>query len=284
MGNTFAEVLASAMASQSLTLERISAKLRQAGAPVSVTTLSSWKSGKSLPSRHRSMVCLRELDRLLQLPEGTLRAAAAGDSTWELDVVVPAWETAQALAEELGIDLERKWTKLYIKDRLFVDAAGHDRVQTVTCLLRAEEDQASSWAFFLGQDTEIEGACGDVVARTGLELDVVRHVPEQHLTVGAFAMPRPIPLGGVTNVEFDIVWGPQSRRSRNMRRATPDPIEALILEVVFEGPMPRRFERVYQSNKLDEVAHFDDVAVHGNLASIALQHPPTGTYGITWEW
>ncbi|MGL4832459.1 MAG: hypothetical protein ACRCWS_07815 [Propionibacteriaceae bacterium] len=281
---SFAETLSAAIGNQPLTLERISAKLRQVGTPTSVTTLSSWKTGRSQPTRQRSLASLRELDSILGLEPGTLQEAAEEDPLWNLDAVVPSWTTAQELAEQMQIDLNRTWRKVHMQDRVVIDEEGKAAKHIVSAVLRAELDEAQIWPFFISQETTVPGSCASVMPRIGLELIEVKSAPEEHLTVGAFALPQPLLRGASANVAFEITWGPQSERSLNMQRAVPDDITSLVIEVEFTGVMPKTLRRTKRDNPDDEPCYFDDVVVSDRIASIALVEPGAGNHGIAWDW
>src|SRR3954470_12026440 len=72
--NQFAEALRSAIRSSGLSLDRIQARLRARGTPVSIAALSYWQSGKRQPERNDSLTALAELETILKLPAGSLLA------------------------------------------------------------------------------------------------------------------------------------------------------------------------------------------------------------------
>ena len=77
----FHEVLTHAIQRRNLTLERLSVRLRAQGTPVSIATLSYWQSGRSVPTRARSLQAVEHLERILSLPPGYLMSALPGDAT-----------------------------------------------------------------------------------------------------------------------------------------------------------------------------------------------------------
>ncbi|PRX50171.1 hypothetical protein B0I33_102290 [Prauserella shujinwangii] len=68
----FADALRAAIRARGLGLERIQYRLRLEGATVSMATLSHWQSGRRRPERRQSLVVLRHLEDVLELPRGSL--------------------------------------------------------------------------------------------------------------------------------------------------------------------------------------------------------------------
>ena len=99
----FSEVLSRAVQARGLSLDRIRARLEAAGVPVSNATLSYWQSGRSLPTRARSLRTLVELEAILQLEPGTLIElirTADGRTRHRLfawQTVVPSGELAEQI-------------------------------------------------------------------------------------------------------------------------------------------------------------------------------------------
>lgn len=86
---TFAEVLSQAVGE----LDRLSTRLSQLGTPTSIATLSYWQTGRSLPTRARSLKAIEHLERILGVPTGHLVRSLPGDqmSRWTPS---PQWTAA----------------------------------------------------------------------------------------------------------------------------------------------------------------------------------------------
>jgi hypothetical protein len=76
----FAAALRAAIRARGLGLERIRYRLRNRGAPISLATLSYWQSGRCRPERPESLVALRCLEDVLEVPSGSL-ARLLGESS-----------------------------------------------------------------------------------------------------------------------------------------------------------------------------------------------------------
>jgi len=68
----FADALRVAIQMRGLSLERLQHRLRMRGAPISVTALSYWQSGRRRPERPESLMALAHLEDVLGLPETAL--------------------------------------------------------------------------------------------------------------------------------------------------------------------------------------------------------------------
>ena len=70
----FSNALGRAITRRGVTLGWLHQRLRSLGTPVSLATLSYWRSGRSQPEHATSLDALRTLDDLLHLPKGHLRS------------------------------------------------------------------------------------------------------------------------------------------------------------------------------------------------------------------
>jgi len=70
----FSDALRSAIAERGVSLEWLRGRLTDLGTPLSVATLSYWRSGRSQPEHQTSLEALSTLEELLFLPTGHLRS------------------------------------------------------------------------------------------------------------------------------------------------------------------------------------------------------------------
>jgi len=70
--SSFAQALSAAIRSRGVTLSRLHARLAERGNPVSMATLSYWRSGARHPEGAQSLAAIAELEELLDLDEGVL--------------------------------------------------------------------------------------------------------------------------------------------------------------------------------------------------------------------
>ena len=71
-GNGFAEALREAILARGVTLAWLNKRLRENGNPVSMATLSYWRSGARRPEGAQSMSAIDDIERLLRLQNGSL--------------------------------------------------------------------------------------------------------------------------------------------------------------------------------------------------------------------
>lgn len=71
----FACLLRTAIADSDLTLRELRDRLAARGAPLSLSSLSTWQSGTSRPERRTSLRVIEQLEEVLGLPAGRLRTA-----------------------------------------------------------------------------------------------------------------------------------------------------------------------------------------------------------------
>ena len=68
----FDVALRAAIRARGLGLDRIRYRLRGKGTTVSLATLSHWQSGRCRPERPESLEALRNLEEILNVPDGSL--------------------------------------------------------------------------------------------------------------------------------------------------------------------------------------------------------------------
>lgn len=71
---SFSDALRSAIAERGVSLEWLRGRLTDLGTPLSVATLSYWRSGRSQPEHQTSLEALATLEELLFLPTGHLKS------------------------------------------------------------------------------------------------------------------------------------------------------------------------------------------------------------------
>ncbi len=138
----FPESLRAAIAARNVSLVWLRDRLADRGSPVSLTTLSYWRSGRRHPEGAASLTAIAEIELLLDLPEGHLRSRvgpqrrvgplAAPVAPFEARPVNDAAEeTTEALAAPFGVFrevtthivadvdaggvLRRRWTRMVLQ-------------------------------------------------------------------------------------------------------------------------------------------------------------------------
>lgn len=290
----FAEVLSKAVQARGLSLDRIRARLEAAGVPVSNATLSYWQSGRSLPTRARSLRTLVELESILRLEPGTLIElirTADGRTRHQLfdwQSVLPAREVAQQIIADWGLPGAGRLTRINAHHTTTVDQYRRETGTLTRQLMRAERSGVQSFPLVQQQEggfageTEIEPLFGCRVGR-------LTEVDEIGLVVAEMVLPRPLQRGEIVAVEFAVTM-PAAQESAWMVRSIPEQCRELMLGVQFDPRnVPVKVEGFASSmiEHTSDEAEISDVVelslFNGQAQQVRLEVAP-GVYGIRWSW
>ncbi|MCE1179409.1 MAG: hypothetical protein LWW86_10350 [Micrococcales bacterium] len=288
----FHEVLAEAIRRRGLPLERLQRHLTRAGTPVSIATLSYWQSGRSLPTRSRSLDALVQLERLLEVEPGQLveLAAAArlprGRNIEDHQHVLPLGEVATAPLAKLGLAPGIDFTQLSAHDRLTVGPERSELTHRARTLHRCDREGARAMPLVVTQDAA-ETVVPAVEAVAGCRLGRVIEVPRHRLVVGELLAPRPMAVGELLT-EVLATWAPTRTKVRRIERSIVDELHDATLEVVFHpAALPSRVLG-YVHPSTGRVAADGpgewELPVRGcEVQSVRLGAEP-GVHGIRWDW
>lgn len=280
----FAQVLTHAVQRRNLTLERLSARLKAQGTPVSIATLSYWQSGRSLPTRACSMKALEHLEQILEVPPGHLANALPGDGSrrWDPNAVLPLKDKVQLILDDMGLDLNRHVRTLQLQDSLRLNPDRTLQTQTSRHLVRAEDDQLPHVPAVFTQDSEEDGLPG-LSAGHGCTLGHLEVVEEDQLVVGELRFPGVLRRGDLHQYEYHVLWqyeDPSAMTSRSL----PAAVDFLVLDAYFEGEPPVEARYYYAPNRntpADEFTRRELVA--GKHVQIALADAPAGIHYLQWR-
>lgn len=286
---TFPAVLSRAVEARGLSLDRIRARLEAAGVPVSNATLSYWQSGRSLPTRARSLRTLVELEAILHLEPGTLTDLIRrpdGRTRHELfpwQSVVPAGELAEQIIAEMGMEGAGRVSRISVHDTLTLDADGLESSYLVRQVLRAERNGVRNFPIVFQQDggggpLEVEGIFGCHAAN-------VVDVPERNLMVAEMALSRPLRRGELVLTEHLLTLRPSP--SSIMTRSFPEPLRELVLAVQFHPKKLAAQVTGFSRPSIDPEAPESDVVsvpVIGDQTQLVRLDVPPGVHGLRWTW
>ncbi|WP_132879570.1 hypothetical protein [Tamaricihabitans halophyticus] len=296
----FAAALRSAISKSGLSLDRIQARLRSRGFPISVTALSYWQSGKRQPERSGSLAALGELEKILGVSPGSLlglvkaprprgsasRSAepAPPNSTLRfdrpaLDALLRRIGAPNALAEPQQLDL------IGLHDSCEIAADGGQRSLTTRAVFQANADGQRSWLLVFNQDDP---------ASPPPRLQALRNcrvgkmaTDEQHGLVAAeLLFDREINQHETFLIEYSLSnTGPpfptcQNTNWREFRRK----IREYLLEVRFATERTPKSCWQYQRGSSDETTEWHELAIDpaNGAHAVALDFGP-GVFGIKWE-
>lgn len=288
----FSEVLSRAVQARGLSLDRIRARLEAAGVPVSNATLSYWQSGRSLPTRARSLRTLVELETILQLEPGTLIElirTADGRTRHQLfawQTVVPSGELAEQIIAEMGIEVNGRISRVTTHDTLTIDAEGREISQLTRQVLRAERSGVQTFpVVIMGEEGGNPGS-PEVEGTLGCHVGSLVDVPDRHLTVAELVLPRPLQRGELILTEYLVTMPPVP--SESLRRSVFDQMREVALAVLFHPKMlPASVFSFTRPSLNDPDVPETDVApvpVHDNQAQVVKLDVAPGVQGLRWSW
>ena len=291
---TFAQVLSKAVQARGLSLDRIRARLEVAGVPVSNATLSYWQSGRSLPSRARSLRTLVELESILDLELGTLIElirSADGRTKHQLfpwQTVIPGESVAERIINELGIDVAGRISRVAIHDTVTVGENRAEQTQLTRLVLRAERSGTQSWPVVLQQDAADQAVTPEVEAVFGCRVGRVVEVPERQLTVCEMLLPRPLQRGELISTEYLVTWAPTDEPSFRLVRACPEPLREIVLGVQFHPKALPSLVTTFARHSLEHSVEHEPpshpVMMDEAQAQVVKLDVQPGVYGLHWSW
>lgn len=288
----FSEVLSRAVQARGLSLDRIRARLEAAGVPVSNATLSYWQSGRSLPTRARSLRTLVELETILQIEPGTLIElirTADGRTRHQLfawQTVVPSGEIAEQIIAEMGMEISGRISRVTVHDTLTLDA---DRCETSWLsrqVLRAERSGVQSFPVVVQGEEADEPGSPEIEPVFGCTVGQVVDVPERQLSVAEMLLPRPLQRGELVLTEYLVTM--KAAPSVLMTRSCFDPVREVALAIQFHpAALPTEVFAFTQHSLNDPQAPETDVrpvpVLDNQVQTVRLDATP-GVYGLRWSW
>lgn len=284
---TFQSALTDAIAARGVTLDWLRRRLSDRGSPVSLATLSYWRSGRSRPEHPASLDALAELEDLLGLAPSALssllgpsRRIAPGARPAPLaDVVDERVDLVQEALAALDLAGPPQLADETVHVTVDVDATGCTRRIATRSTLRVLVDGAQRLPLILVADTITRAP--DIVTHGG-RLGRDRSRPELGLVAREFMFPEPMRAGERVAAETVTTF----------RDDQPDPCyEHYSVAKVSELLIWVRFDPARLPARLESVATIDEVEVDerldlGPTASVQVVHRPfgPGRLGIRWAW
>ncbi|MEL4503792.1 hypothetical protein AAEX63_02675 [Luteococcus sp. H138] len=247
--DTFAHRLGEAVAASPLTLDALSSRLGQLGTPVTIATLSYWRSSRSVPTRRKSLRAVEHLENLLGLAPGWLVSAlpAAAADGWDPVAMLPPNPRLMTALDGLGLDLRRRSSTDLVRDRLQITPGA--RTHEVRQLIRVEADELLRVAVMVAMESgqhlgELEGLGGAVVEDM-VELPA-QGAGDATLVIARLELPRRLVRGERCDYGYryriDSLAAFPSETSIARSARTP----LLLQEVTFHDELPQRVEYVCQ--------------------------------------
>lgn len=290
----FDAALREAIRVRGLGLTRIHDRMRGLDAKVSLATLSYWQSGRSRPERRDSLVALTQLERVLEVPSGSLRALLGPPrprgrwfGTPATDLGIAAWWPDQAAVDDAVHEVETRWDNRLVRlsqhDVAYVGPGREELSFVSRQVLRAEEDGVDRWVVIMHLD-EHDRPLPLIRPRRRCRLGRVVSRPADGLLVTELLFDRPLARGETIITEHELINRAPYPLATNYERKFRLPVREFVLEVCFDpAAVPARC--VQYSRLEGEEERSRDVTVDGapSAHAIAMDFGP-GCYGFRWEW
>ncbi len=288
----FPAALRAAIAARGLGLERLRQRLLLRGVRVSPATLSYWQSGRSRPERRDSLVALRHLEAVLEVPEGSLAALLGpprprgrwGYSANGLPAIGALWPESTPVTQALG-QVDTSWderlTRLSQHDRVHLGPEGGELRTVSRQVLRAEADGPDRWVVIVHTD-DPRHPIPRVRPLRNCTLGRVTKDAGRGLIVAELLFDRTLARGDTVLTEHEVVHVPPGPIDGNYERKFRLPVREYVMEVCFDpARRPLRCEQYTCDDQGVEESRPVVPDPGGSVHGVALNFGP-GCYGFRW--
>lgn len=283
----FAAALSRAIGASGLSLGRIRARLAANGNPVSMTTLSYWRSGARHPESAASLSAVDDLERILGLRAGELSALVR--PTARLGVLpaprMPFDEERERRETEETLLALRAAPQESLRDvstwmTVFVGADGAIERTEYRCLVQVTRGVVTELPLIdvAPEETDEISVVGDVL---GGRLDREYRHPGRLLSGIVIALDEPVGPGETAVFGFTERLPPGYPRRRSAWHATARPAKEMVIWVRFPaGAEPDWCEEYVEMEGEVEVSR--PLALRGRAAHAVRHGFGPGLLGIRW--
>ncbi|WP_018348763.1 transcriptional regulator [Longispora albida] len=292
----FPAALHLAIEASGLSLEALQHALFARGIPVSLSTLSYWRRGRSRPERAASLRAVVVMEEVLGLPAGSL-AALLGPrrprGRWLEHVPGTAplarlWEHPETLARMYGDFTSTpadQLTRLTVTDDYHIGPDGRATRLVSRQVIRAEADRVARCLITLW--VEDRTGLGPVLTGTRFcRAGRVRDEPGTGFTVAELVLDRVLGRGELAVVEYELTMPRQGELSDDYSRRFARPAQQYALSVVFDpAAVPVRchgYQRSVPGGPDRWAAEVWPGSSH--TAQFVAHDVPPGLAGLRWEY
>ncbi|MCP2250176.1 hypothetical protein [Lentzea aerocolonigenes] len=268
----FADALRVAIQLRGLSLERLQHRLRMRGAPISVTALSYWQSGRRRPERPESMRALAHLEDVLGLQENALSR-----------LLGPPRPRGRSRRRELSARAQWDSSGLVL-------TAQHDRVDVAPCggvrgvrsrqVMQARTANVDRW--ILCQETG--SAQPALTAVRSCRVGRVARERTNGVLVAELLFDEPLAAGTSIAIEYELIYPHPTVEHTHFRRFA-ERVHDYVLEIKFPAGSPpascEQFASGPAGTEMFGGARPAPVDAWGYAHAAALDFGP-GLYGMRW--
>ncbi|MGO4956032.1 hypothetical protein ACTQ49_01945 [Luteococcus sp. Sow4_B9] len=279
----FAERLSGALRASRLTLGTVEARLRQAGCPVSSATLSYWQTGRSLPTRRKSLRAVEMLETVLGVPPGHLIAGLPGNTrlVWQPEAALPCWEQPRTALQELGLSFNTPFSTMTLHDVVVNDPQSRWQRQITRQLLHADMAEAVRFPIALS-GSHPEPYIPLLRSLRGCRVGRVVTFKETSTLVAEMILPAPLSPGQLAMVSYEVLWKPEDGRFGKHGRSLATPVGFMTFELVFNDQRPSSAH--YYHRGPGPVANWvQQPLTVGRTVQFTARDVAAGLHGVEWR-
>ncbi|WP_329790078.1 helix-turn-helix transcriptional regulator [Lentzea sp. DG1S-22] len=268
----FADALRVAIQVRGLSLERLQHRLKLRGAPISVTALSYWQSGRRRPERPESLRALAQLEDVLGLPETALSR-----------LLGPPRPRGRSRRRQTSARTPWDGSGLVL-------TAQHDRVEVAPCggvlgvrsrqVMQARAADVDRW--ILCQETG--SAQPALTAVRSCQVGRVARERTNGVLVAELVFDEPISTGDCVAIEYELIYPRPTAEHTHFRRFA-ERVHDYVLEIKFPAGSPPESCEQFASGpagaELSGGTRPAPVDEGGYAHAAALDFGP-GLYGMRW--
>jgi hypothetical protein len=287
---SFSEALRVAIKNRGVSLEYLRGRLSDLGTPLSVATLSYWRSGRSQPEHQTSLEALTSLEEILHLPDGHLRSrlrpsrrpGPIGGRMSLADVM--GGDAVRETLVQLGFDPDASEALVETSTQVTVEieADGRARSSVSRSVWKAVRDDARGTPIVLRIDGP-GAAVPEFLARKGCRLG------KTHTDVGAgvygveLLLERPLHAGETAITELEIQIPQDAAADPFFELYLTRRLSEAMLWVHFDANRVPAHCEAY----LEDPRHLG-VQVRATMGTTSAHHVARnvgpGRLGIRWDW
>ncbi|MFJ3515085.1 hypothetical protein OG444_10570 [Streptomyces sp. NBC_01232] len=287
--------LRAALAARGLPLHRVQHRLAAQGIKVGVTSLSYWQQGARRPRHPESLRAVTALERILELPEGSLLrlltdpepgSGPARPPTRSYRALLRTGRTVERLLDGMDLPPDGGLHSVGHHERVRIGPAGELRVRESQQIVRAHRDGVDRYLAVHHGDPGCDVSRMRVTAYENCRTGRVRCHPEAGLVVAELLFDARLRRGDTHVFGYGIEDG-TGARSREYVRGFSYAGGQYMLQVSFdEAALPVRCRRFVRGAPEAARTGLVDLTPSGRHRAVHLveQSVRRGILGIAWDW
>ncbi|MFI8361085.1 hypothetical protein ACIGD1_13075 [Streptomyces sp. NPDC085612] len=295
-GGPFHLALRAALAARGLPLHRVQHRLAAQGIKVGVTSLSYWQRGARRPHHPESLRAVTALERILELPDGSLVRLLADPRPAGGSARRPAGRSYRALlgvggtVEHLldGMDLppDGGLHSVGHHERVRIGAAGELQTRESQQIVRAHRDGVDRYLAVHQGDPGCDVSRVRVTAYENCRTGRVRCHPEAGIVVAELLFDARLRRGDTYVFGYGVEDGTGPRSGEYVRGFSYAGGQYMLQVRFDEAALPVRCRRFARSGPQSPHTGVADLTPSGRHRAVHLvdQSVRRGILGIAWDW